>query len=263
MKLFLTLGLLLSLVTSAGANDRIVVSNHNYNGYYNNYNQVVVLEKQVVFDSRYYLGQPAYYAIGQNFQAPSFALATQAQALNGLGTSLKTINDNIITVSGKLDTLTNAINQIQPLQPVPPPVVPPSPPTPTPEPPQPSPTPNPTPNPEPTPTPPPSPTPQPTPNPQPNPNDTTELDKLIYPIVQSKCASCHGPELHKGDLILFKDGVLQKPALADLILIAHRVEGTDLEDGETRMPAGKPALPDNEVKLFKLWAVEEAKALNK
>jgi len=224
MKFIFALVLCLFVGTASG-------SNYYNNSYHNN--DVVVLQKQVLFDSRYFLGVNGYYQVGQDIQQK----AQQSK--------YDELNSRISNLEGKSQLLEKQNQTL--LQKIGPgPIAPPQP----------------TPEPTPTPTPDPTPTPPTSENPPDQPIYTpTQLDKQVYQIFNTKCITCHGADAKAG-LQLVKDGSLLKPDLSDMVEIYDRVNGVDLH-GKARMPKGKPPLPTSDVNIIKAWMVEEANNLRK
>lgn len=86
----------------------------------------------------------------------------------------------------------------------------------------------------------------------------TETDKKVYTIFSASCAKCHGDSKQDGGLALIKNGALQLVDLADRAEIYDRVLGVSLEArGKAKMPKGGN-LSDNDVETLRLWMMEES-----
>lgn len=92
---------------------------------------------------------------------------------------------------------------------------------------------------------------------------STELDEKVFAIFKAKCAQCHS-ETNANKLVLYKksnDALIDQP-LEYRALIHKLVQGVDLDSGERSMPPGKP-LEDTEVSILYKWMQEEASRLIK
>ncbi len=129
--------------------------------------------------------------------------------------------------------------------------------------PQPQPVPNPTPSPQPNPPnfpdQPPSPD-QPPPVTPENPGQASELDKQVYGIFSTRCQACHSDKASGGLQLISAGGVLNKPALSEMVEIYNRVRGVNL-NGKARMPKGSSVLSDKDVETIFQWVSQEASSL--
>ncbi len=233
MKLLITTAVVLSMVSSAFA------GNYSYNQNFAVKNKVVVDQKIVEFDARYYLGTPGYYSTINQIKEER---ATEDE------NALKAENQTLRAQIELLIKLCNAGNgggnhnpapvpQPKPEEPTTPPV-----------------------------------TPEPTPD-EPaaggdrdNGNyEVTELDEKAYTIFKNKCAQCHSENGTKGSwggnpVVLFKkatDTLVLQP-LENRALIHEVTRRVGLDDkGLSAMPPGGP-LPDADVEVLYQWMQEEA-----
>lgn len=89
----------------------------------------------------------------------------------------------------------------------------------------------------------------------------TETDRKVYAIFAASCAKCHGDSKQDGGMTLIKGGALQLVDLADRAEIYDRVLGVSLEArGKAKMPKGG-VLSDNDVETLRLWMMEESDRL--
>lgn len=232
MKFLLSTAILLSMVSS------VFAGNHFFSNNVAVKNQVIVDQKIVEFDARYFLGQPGYYTTlnqikeeraeedANSIKAENQALRAQIELL------IKLCNGN------KPDP--------KPVEPTTPPVTPSEPTTPD----------------------------EPTTG---GDGDNgggyyvTELDEKAYAIFKNKCAQCHSEKASKGDwgngspVVLYKkdtDTLVLQP-IENRALIHEVVRRVGLDDkGLSAMPPGGP-LPDEDVEVLYQWMQEEATRFRK
>jgi mono/diheme cytochrome c family protein len=186
--------------------------------------QVVIPQRVVQFDARYFEGVDNYFSLGEK-------LKTEKQAEKA---------DEAEFYKGQIKMLLEIMAAQQAGgKPLPAPV-----------------------NPNPGVDPPPAPQPVP-PAPVPEDNNSgdykvTEIDKKVFGIFSASCAKCHGDSKQDGGLTLIKGGALQLVDLADRAEIYDRVLGVGLEArGKAKMPKGG-VLSDNDVESLRLWMMEES-----
>lgn len=87
----------------------------------------------------------------------------------------------------------------------------------------------------------------------------------IRPILQANCQGCHQPAKSKGGYVMtdFKMLLAGGDSKGAAIVPAHPDQSSMLkmvtpQDGEVRMPKGKPPLADNEVALIQTWIQQGA-----
>src|SRR5271163_2928860 len=87
----------------------------------------------------------------------------------------------------------------------------------------------------------------------------------IRPILQANCQGCHQPAKSKGGYVMtdFKLLLAGGDSKGAAIVPAHPDQSSLLkmvtpQDGEVRMPKGKPPLADNEVALLQTWIQQGA-----
>jgi mono/diheme cytochrome c family protein len=95
--------------------------------------------------------------------------------------------------------------------------------------------------------------------------DSKEVSKISYyreirPILQANCQGCHQPAKAKGGYIMteFKRLLSGGDTEGAAIVVAHPEKSALLkmitpQDGEVRMPKGKPPLMESEVALIQKW----------
>lgn len=209
-------------------------------GYHYNYNNIAVVKQKIVeFDDRTYLGLDGYYSVGEQIRekARIEKIAEDIELRTSLKEVAKALQDqNKLSKEGnlKLELLLKVLAGEKVPDPATKPVQP--------------------------------------EQPEENPKDeskeevettdrdkATEIDTKVYEIVKRDCASCHGK--NSESIVLIKDDVLQKPSLLGLIEIVKRVRGDNLH-GAARMPKGKAALSDADVKILEDWMFEEVDFIN-
>ncbi len=192
-------------------------------------NQKVLIKQRVVeFDPRYYLGLNGYYTIGSEI-----AERRHTEQLEALQEEHRLLKQQIQTL---IDTINRQPNPQVPQNPAPVPV-------------------------------PVEPEPQVPANPPPVDNGTyvpTSLDKAVYGIFKAKCASCHNENKKSGNIQLVntQNGALLNQPLESRVLIERVIRGVDLkEDGLKLMPLNGQPLNEEDLKVIYKWAFEEAKRL--
>lgn len=186
---------------------------------YNKVQQIVVPQKVVEFDARYFQGLDSYFSVGEK-------LRTEKQEERSA---------EIEFYKGQIDMLLKILANQNGSKTIPVPANPTS--TTGPE--------------QPT-----QPSPAPVDNGE---YKVTDIDKKVYNIFKAKCARCHGDTKQDGGLTLVKDDSLQLVDINDRVEIYDRTLGTGLEArGKTRMPKGGLALSDDEVETLRLWMVQES-----
>lgn len=85
------------------------------------------------------------------------------------------------------------------------------------------------------------------------------LDKDVYNLFNRRCASCHSGNKPKGNLALVNP---DREWLLNLTLEQKRnnlrlVTGTDLIEGENRMPKGGTPLSNEDIQLLERWAAKK------
>ncbi len=214
-------------------NTRVVQTyGHNYN------NNAIIQQKQVVFDSRYFLGVDGYYSA-----AGDIAQERQDDRVDRLSA------DNT-KLQAQIDLLTKMLAAYQASlggQQVPSaPVIPQSPVVPN--------------QPQPNPTTPVQPLPVPPGTPTTPPGGATALDVQVYNIFAKNCATCHGETKQNADvqvINLSKQSLIYQD-VSDRVLIHDVVNGVGLGvRHKKQMPLGG-VLPNADVETLRLWMVEEA-----
>lgn len=201
------------------------------------FNDVIVQQKVVEFDSDYFLGVNGYYDVVNQLQ---YEDQYQDQQL-------------LQQKEAQIDRLIRLVEELVRDRQGSGPITQP----------EPQPVPQPQPQPEPQPWPEPAPQPQPEPT-VPSPAADTNLDKAVFEIFTANCRNCHGPDSAKAGLQLVgqdEDGTywLNDLPLWDRVDVHDRVNGVNLrERGLKRMPIGE-ILPDDEVEIIRLWVVQKAK----
>lgn len=96
----------------------------------------------------------------------------------------------------------------------------------------------------------------------------TEDEKYLYSntykLFKAKCLSCHGYNDDYGVNLIGKDSGGEYlnntgTSVGLAAIIFHRVQGVGLEEGETRMPKGDSPLTDDEVQVFYQFLINKAK----
>jgi hypothetical protein len=210
---------------------------------HNNVEQVIVEQRQVVFDDRYFHGDDGYYSVANNIRQERYGeQANQKQKITD--DKITEIQKENAELKGKIDTLIGLLKGL-PTTPTPPP--------------QPIPAPTPV---VPTNPPPVNPTPTPpvTPNPPGNPPAATQLDSGVFAIFNAKCAKCHNQQNAKGNLQLVDtttNGLFYQD-IFNRVEIYDRTNGVGLSArNKTKMPMGG-VLTDSEVETIRLWMIEES-----
>src|SRR5580658_6416326 len=87
----------------------------------------------------------------------------------------------------------------------------------------------------------------------------------IRPILQANCQGCHQPAKSKGGYVMtdFKKLLAGGDSAGAAIVPSHPDQSAMLkmitpQDGEVRMPKGKPPLLDDDVALFRAWIQQGA-----
>ncbi len=96
-------------------------------------------------------------------------------------------------------------------------------------------------------------------------NPKTSYYQSVRPILQANCQGCHQPAKSKGGYVMtdFKK-LLAGGDAEGLALVPNHPEQSSIlkmitpQDGEVRMPKGKPPLPEHEVALIRSWILEGA-----
>lgn len=186
--------------------------------------QVIIPQRVVQFDSRYFEGVDNYFSLGEK-------LKTEKQ---------EEAKSEVEFYKGQIKMLLDIMSAQNSGKPLPAPL-----PVPNNEvPPQPVPVPQ-------------------QPQPQEGTGDykVTEVDRKVYAIFSASCAKCHGDTQQAGGMVLIKGGALQLVDLADRAEIYDRVLGVSLEArGKAKMPKGGN-LSDNDVETLRLWMMEESDRL--
>lgn len=195
--------------------------------YYNNkVQQIIIPQKVVEFDARYFQGVDSYFSVGEQLRAEK----NQEK------------NAEIEFYKGQVEMLLKVLSNQSGGKVIP------TNPTPT------NPEPNPVPSPDPT-----NPYPQPVPTQNPDEYKVTDIDRKVYNIFKTKCSRCHGDTKQDGGLTLVKSDTLQLLDINDRVELYDRVQGINLEArGKARMPKGGAALSDDEVETMRLWMIEES-----
>lgn len=89
---------------------------------------------------------------------------------------------------------------------------------------------------------------------------------IIYPIINTRCVSCHNPDKKKGELMMHTVEALQAGGENGAIFVAGNTEESDMikrvllpEDHDDHMPPeGKSQLTDEQVELLSWWVAEGA-----
>lgn len=97
-------------------------------------------------------------------------------------------------------------------------------------------------------------------------NEAVVFDDIIYPILDTRCVSCHNDSKRKGDLMMHTREALLKGGESGPIFVAGNVDESDMihrihlpENDEDHMPPeGKSQLTDEQVELLAWWVSEGA-----
>ena len=91
-----------------------------------------------------------------------------------------------------------------------------------------------------------------------------DFTKDVWPILQSRCVSCHGPEAQEGQLRLDAKVIAFQGGLTGAGIVPDKPDESTLyrrlitqEEGE-RMPAEAEALPANQIAMIRRWIEQGA-----
>lgn len=92
----------------------------------------------------------------------------------------------------------------------------------------------------------------------PSPTVGNDLDKQVYNIFKTNCASCHSDKTASGGLKLVTDNGLYNLSALDRSNIYFRTNAAHLKElNLNSMPLNKPVLNDNDVKILAIWAISK------
>ena len=91
-----------------------------------------------------------------------------------------------------------------------------------------------------------------------------DFTKDVWPILQSRCVSCHGPDAQEGQLRLDAKVIAFQGGLTGIGIVPEKPNASTLyrrlisqEEGE-RMPAEAEALPAGQIALIRRWIEQGA-----
>lgn len=98
------------------------------------------------------------------------------------------------------------------------------------------------------------------------PDEAVVYRDIIHPILETRCASCHGPDKQKGDLRLDSPEAIQEGGESGPVLVAGRASGSEIirriwlpADHEDVMPPkGRQPITVSEAELLRWWIDEGA-----